>query len=158
FSFLLPITFILFIRRFGLISSLSLPERRERIFPFMLISLIYLITAYIFWSLIERIYIDKRLFIIFLGIVLSLVLLSFITIFFKISAHSLAISGILGGMFAFAQKNAEESFFVPMVLTAIFWGLVLAARLSLKAHSPKEVIWGSVAGFFINFVFVSIFI
>jgi hypothetical protein len=150
FTFLIPLAFIIIIRKFKVISSLSLPDRKERRFPFVIISIMYVLTAYLYWILVEKLHLDNRFFIVFAGICTSLIVLTAITFFYKISAHTLAMSGVFGGMLALAFKYQEATLAVPLACTAFCLGLVITARLSLKAHSWGEVIWAMLVGFTLN--------
>jgi hypothetical protein len=50
FTFLLPVVNLIMFRMFGTISSYTLENRSERIVPFIAIALIYLVTAFLFFS------------------------------------------------------------------------------------------------------------
>lgn len=157
FTFLIPTTFMVAIRKFKVISSLSLPDRKERRYPFAIITAMYILTAYLYWVITQRTHLDHRFFVVFAGICISLLTLTVITFFYKISAHSLAMSGVFGGMFALALKYSESSLAIPLACTALFLGLVITARLSLKAHNMGEVIWATLVGFCLNVLIIGIF-
>jgi len=157
FTFLIPVTFIVAIRKFKVISSLSLPDRRERRFPFAIITTIYMLTAYLYWVLVQKVHLDGRFFVVFMGICLSLFILTLITFFYKISAHTLAMSGIFGGMLALAFKYSEIVLAIPLAVTALSLGLVISARLSLKAHDLGEVLWAALVGFSLNALVIGLF-
>ncbi len=91
---LFPLISALMMVRNGLISKLTMPERRERI-PAYIITLLYYMLCY---------YLQRRtpnhpltLSILF-GAVLALLLTLLITIRWKISAHMIGIGGLLGGI------------------------------------------------------------
>ena len=154
FTFLLPIIFILVIKVLRVIDSLQLPDRKQRRLPFVVISTMYVMTAYLYHYPAVRIHIDDKFLHTFLGICASLVVLTIITFFYKISAHTLAISGIFGGMLAMAWRYNEAILAIPLALTAVSWGLVMTARLSLKAHNYQEVLWACAVGFPLNFAII----
>jgi len=154
FTFLLPLIFMLTMKVLKVIDSLHLPDRRQRRLPFVVISLMYLMTAYLYHYLSTRLQIDERFLLTFLGICVSLVVLTIITFFYKISAHVLAISGVFGGMLAMALRYKEVMLATPLAITAVCVGLVITARLSLKAHSYQEVLWACFAGFLLNFAII----
>jgi hypothetical protein len=154
FTFLLPLIFMLTMKVLKVIDSLHLPDRRQRRLPFVAISLMYLMTAYLYHYLSNRLQIDERFLLTFLGICISLVVLTIITFFYKISAHVLAISGVFGGMLAMALRYKEITLAIPLAVTAVCVGLVISARLSLKAHSCQEVLWACCVGFPLNFAII----
>jgi hypothetical protein len=154
FTFLLPLIFMLTMKVLRVIDSLHLPHRKQRRFPFVVISTMYLMTAYLYHYPAIRIHLDDKFLHTFLGICASLVVLTIITFFYKISAHTLAISGVFGGMLAMALRYHEAILAIPLAITAICWGLVMTARLSLKAHSYQEVLWACAVGFPLNFIII----
>lgn len=154
FTFLLPLIFMLAIKLLRIIDSLHLPDRKQRRLPFVVISAMYLMTAYLYYSPAIRIHLDDRFLHTFLGICISLVVLTAITFFYKISAHTLAMSGVFGGMLAMALRYKLVVLAIPLSITAICLGLVMTARLSMKAHSYQEVLWACVVGLVLNFLII----
>lgn len=154
FTFLLPMILMLVMKMLKVIDSLHLHDRKQRRLPFVAISTIYLMTMYLYQYPAIRIHIDDKFLHTFLGICVSLVVLTIITFFYKISAHTLAISGIFGGMLAMALRYNEVVLAIPLAIAAVSWGLVMTARLSLKAHSYQEVLWACVVGFTLNFAII----
>ncbi len=154
FTFLLPLIFMLTMKVLRVIDSLHLPHRKQRRFPFVVISTMYLMTAYLYHYPAIRIHLDDKFLHTFLGICVSLVVLTIITFFYKISAHTLAISGVFGGMLAMALRYHEVILAIPLAITAICWGLIMTARLSLKAHNYQEVLWACAVGFPLNFIII----
>ncbi|GAB4132738.1 MAG: hypothetical protein OHK0045_14760 [Raineya sp.] len=139
---------------FRVIESLHLPDRKQRRLPFVVISIIYSMTAYLYAYPAIRIHFDEKFLHTFFGICASLVVLTIITFFYKISAHTLAISGVFGGMLAMAIRYHEVVLAIPLAVTAVCVGIVMAARLSLKAHSLQEVLWACAVGFTLNFIII----
>lgn len=154
FTFLLPLIFMLTMKLLRVIDSLHLPDRKQRRLPFVVISLMYVLTAYLYHYLTIRIHLDDKFLHTFLAICISLVVLTIITFFYKISAHVLAISGALGGMLAMALRYNEVVLAIPLAITAVCCGLVMTARLSLQAHSYQEVLWAFFVGFPLNFAII----
>lgn len=154
FTFLLPLIFMLTMKVFRVIESLHLPDRKQRRLPFVVISIIYVMTAYLYAHPAISLHFDEKFLHTFFGICASLVVLTIITFFYKISAHTLAISGVFGGMLAMAIRYHEAVLAVPLAVTAVCVGIVMTARLSLKAHSLQEVLWACIVGFTLNFIII----
>jgi len=76
---------------------------------------------------------------------------SIITLFYKVSMHSLGIMGMLGILLPLNKVAENNSLLMPSIIVLIIGGLVMSARLQLNAHSPREVLTGSITGFTIGF-------
>ena len=158
FTFAIPILLLLLLHRLGLVSSLRLEERQERLLPFVLIASLYVFVAYGACFITERNALDKQIAIVMLSIAISLAVLSAITFFWKISAHALGIGGIVGLLGGLAQQHEAKSFLLLAVLACVLLsGLILSARLALKAHTWQELLGGWCVGWVLNFSLLKIF-
>ena len=127
-----------------------MPEREERIKPFLLIVMLYGVFTYLLYSK-TRLGIGDNLFNIIL-IIDALVLASFvITFFYKASIHSLGVWGIIGILLPLNKVAEDGSLLIPTLGALVLAGLVMSARLQLNAHTPREVLIGSLAGLSIGF-------
>jgi len=149
FTFVLPALNVAMLRSFGTISSLTLESRQERIVPFIFISLLYILITFLFhYKLPFSATFSKLMIIITAMIVVSLV----ITFFYKISIHSLAMSGGIGILLPLNKASEQVNLLWPTAITIVVAGLVMSARLFLGAHTPREVMYGGVVGFLVGFV------
>lgn len=80
-----------------------------------------------------------------------------VTFFYKISVHSLAICGALGILVPFNKAIETGSLLLPTVVLLLLAGLVMSSRLYLNAHTPRQVMFGAVAGYSIGFFGVFFF-
>ncbi len=144
-TFALPVLCIYFFKSFGTITSISMPTRKERIVPFLVIVVLYGIVPYLLHA---RTGIDLHdNFMKFLLIINALVLCSFLlTFFLKISIHSLAIMAMVGIMIILNNSVDNGVFLYPMLLSIVLAGAVMTARLQLHAHTLREVVMGAVVG------------
>ena len=125
-------------------------DRSERIIPFSFISILYGIVTYLFYSKFRVGLNDNVLK--FLMIIDILVLMAtLITIFYKISVHSLAIWGFLGVLFPLNKVSEDGSLFIPTIVLIVVAGFVMSSRLQLNAHTPREVLAGAMVGFATSF-------
>jgi membrane-associated phospholipid phosphatase len=84
----------------------------------------------------------------FLIIIDILVLLAtLVTIFYKVSVHSMAVWGFVGILFPLNKVSEDGALLYPTVLSIVLAGFVMAARLQLQAHTPREILYGSMIGF-----------
>lgn len=149
-TFALPVINISFFRIMGTISSFNMIQRRERIRPFFLITIIYCFVTYIF-SFKTRISTDDSLFKLLLIIDCLVIAATMITFFYKVSIHSIGIMGLLGIIIPLNKVAENNSLFLPTIALLIIAGLVMSARLQLNSHTPREVFVGALTGFSIGF-------
>jgi hypothetical protein len=144
-TFGLPAINLGIFRVFGNIKSFAMTERGERIMPFVLISVIYLITTYVLYSKMKVSPDDNA--IRFLMIIDGLVLVSTLaTFFFKISVHSVSIWGMVGITLLLTKISEVNTLFYASLALIVLAGLIMSARLQLGVHTYREVMWGSVLG------------
>jgi membrane-associated phospholipid phosphatase len=92
------------------------------------------------------------------SISLSLALVTLISVFWKISAHSVGISGIAGFLFGFYYKYADQQLFYPILAIILIAGLLMSARLALNAHNPMQIFVGALLGWSISFGAIYVFL
>ncbi len=146
FTFIFPTVNILIFRYFGTIQSLNMETRRERITPFIFISIMYAMITILFYLKLPF----SATFIRLMAAITFLVLAgTILTFFFKVSIHSLAAAGFVGILLPFTKANPDLLF--PTSIAIAICGLIISSRLALHAHTPRETLIGSVSGFFIGY-------
>lgn len=55
-------------------------------------------------------------------------------------------------MFPMNKVSEEGTLLIPTAVVIIVAGLVMSSRLALNAHTPRELLVGSVTGFAIGFM------
>jgi membrane-associated phospholipid phosphatase len=147
-TFLIPLFSIWLLYRVGSITSLTIDNKNERFLPFLSTTLFYMLTTYLFMSQLRGYY---TLIVILGSITASLALVTLISVFWKISAHSVGVCGVAGFLFGLYYKYADYQLFYPILVVVIIAGLVMSARLSLNAHDPVQVFAGGLLGWCISF-------
>jgi len=148
FTFVLPAVNILMFKQFGTISDYTMTAQKERIIPFVAISLIYGVTAFLFYY---KVPISKNLNSLILIITAMVVVSTVITFFQKVSVHSLAIWGGIGILLPL-NKAVEQNYLLwPTAIAIVAAGAVMSSRLILQAHTPRQILVGSITGFIIGF-------
>jgi membrane-associated phospholipid phosphatase len=148
FTFVLPAVNLVMLRAFGNIQSLTLQSRKERILPFVFISLLYLLVTFLFYfKLPFGANFNKLMMIISALVMVSLL----VTFYYKISIHSIAMGGGIGILLPLNQVTEQMSLLWPTAFTILVTGLVMSSRLVLDAHTPREVMYGGVVGFVVGF-------
>jgi hypothetical protein len=147
-TFLIPAMSLLGLKSMASISSLKLEKRNERVLPFSLITIIYITTAYMFKI---RLDINPVLTIIFISYSLLVLILTLITVFWKISIHSAALGGVVGYLLALAYIFPDRRILMPLTGIILLSGITLSSRLQLNAHKPAEIYTGYTIGLIVGF-------
>jgi hypothetical protein len=157
---IIPIGSLYVMYRSKIITSMSIPDRKERI-PIFIITLFYYLLTYYFLRKIHVTNLD------FLGAFMSFLtgciilagLSLMITFFWKISIHAIGISGLAGAFLGFSELlfpvQNEEEITIINILLLILVGVVCSARLHLKTHSFLQIIGGITLGFVVEYLVVS---
>lgn len=136
-SFILPAILIFLLLKMGVIKSLQMKNRHERILPLFLTAIFFYGTYYL---LKQQPYFALFNFFM-LGATLLVIISLLINYLTKISIHMVAQGGLFGALagytFAFNQNYAWLLYLVTLIA-----GLTGFARLKLKAHSEAEVYTG----------------
>ena len=156
---LFPFISLFIMSKNKIISSYSLPNRKERLPVLFFMVTYYLMTYYIFrhWNATLLNLLDPFVSFLFATITL-LVLVFIITTIWKISLHSTSIAGLCGGIMAeivaINEVNNSNTIMIINTLLLILIGLVGFARIYLKAHTFLQVIAGISLGFSVMFLVV----
>ena len=162
-SFLIPGVAVLMMRVLGLVESMELRDKKERIGPYIVSAIFYL------W-----LYINFRhdpstppLFSAFvLGSVIGLFLAFFVNIFSKISAHTVGMGGLLGMFIILLGLGVHDPVLIPLgswgvlhtttgtllLLVILLAGMVGTSRLLLKAHEAIDLYGGYMVGLVAQFL------
>lgn len=150
-TFVLPALNIALFRLFGTVKSFAMHDKRERIIPFIFITVLYCIITYLFYSR-ARMSVNDNMFRFLLIIDLLVLMATLITFFYKVSVHSLAMGGLTGILLPLNQAADSGVLFYPLLGVIALTGVVMTARLQLNAHTLQEVIVGGVVGFCVSFL------
>jgi hypothetical protein len=145
-TLLLPLVIILFMYFQGMISSLTMENRKDRILPFFTISIFYYFTYYF----LARYPLPHVFFNILMGAFFTSILVLIISYFWKISAHTAGLGGLAGCLWALSIRLQIDFtlFFAASILIA---GIAGWARLKLNAHSQTQIYLGFAAGVAVMF-------
>lgn len=146
-TFAIPSLFIFFLYRTGFLRDITMPDRADRRLPFLLTGFIYTGVTYFFafrMSLFSAT--SPGVSVLLAGITLSILLVGIINQYWKISAHSVGVGGVLGAVAALLAKSGDTDLFLPLVGMIALSGLVGSARLQLNAHTLAQVGAGLLLG------------
>lgn len=150
-TFVFPILFIFILYKRGMIKTLNMDLKEERIFPLTITGIFYGLAYYVIYQTqLDIIY--QRL---FLGSAVLIVVALVVSFYWKISMHMIGVGGMLGALIGInLVAYVDLTFYI--VLVTLICGLVGFARLKLLAHTPAQVYAGFLAGFFLMLVIVQI--
>ncbi|MDX2002355.1 MAG: hypothetical protein SFW35_07975 [Chitinophagales bacterium] len=136
-----PLVTILLMKQLGFANSLQLRTQRERIIPYIAMSVFY------FWTfmVIRNLAIGELFNKIMLGGAISIFMAFFLNNFYKISIHSVAAGNFVAVALVvtlLSNYNMEWAFASVMLLA----GLIGSARLYLKAHRSRDIYSGYMIG------------
>ncbi len=137
-----PLTSTLLLLRAGLITSLEMPTRSERIAPYVMSLLYYGMT----WYLLSRTPLHPAAVLLVPGALIALLFTTLITLRWKISAHMVGMGGSLGALAALGYLHGC-AVMEPMSVLILLAGALGTARLLTSDHTPAQVYAGTALGF-----------
>lgn len=155
-ALLLPLISILAMRFTGLIKSIQMDDRMERIGPLIVTGMFYL---WLFVNIKSNNIVPTVFSTFVLGATIGLFICFFINNFSKISLHSCGISGLVA-MMVYVRMTHSYDFFllnifnhaykihmdVVIMIVIMIFGLVATSRLILKQHSLQDIYGGMLVG------------
>ncbi|MCF8309404.1 MAG: hypothetical protein K9I68_10380 [Bacteroidales bacterium] len=146
----LPSFLIMIYYRMGWIKSIYMEDKKDRMLPFFTAGTVFLVAAF----MLKNLQIGAPFFYLMLGVAVVTIVVMVINNFWKISAHTASMGGLLGAITGLVMNYGLDIMTLVYGVT-IAGGVVGFARLKLKAHNPAQVYTGYVAGFLSMFLFFS---
>lgn len=142
-----PGLFIYLMVRNGAAVDLELSDRKERVVPYLIFITSILVCIFYMYKMMVPFWLIALL----AGAAVALLLALVINFYWKISAHTLAIGGLLGGIMGVSRIQMINPYigFICVILIA---GLVGMSRIFLKRHTPMQVYAGFGLGFICTFM------
>ena len=140
-TFLLPTAIILLMLCFKMISSLSMPLRSERIGPLVVTAIFFYMTYY----LLKQLQIAPVIYLYMLGATLLAVISAAVTLWWKISLHSMGVGALVGAFAGLALLSPANYSFL-LIVSLLMAGITASSRLLLSAHKPAEIYAGFATG------------
>jgi len=138
---LLPLSMLPFFIHMNIISSWSLSDRKERIIPLVITTILYCTTSFIIFRFPIPVFFKSF---IYATAFLSLIV-TVINFRWKISLHSVGAGALIALVIILSLKM-----FTPLVWylisAVIAGGLILSSRLKLNFHNPQQVLFGFFTG------------
>lgn len=138
----IPVLWYLLLIKLKVITTPHASDRKERVWAYIGTLLCYIGTAWLFLKLGS--YVMTRT---ILMAASALAIVTLVNFFWKISAHATGISGLLGASISVALCYGayNPALYVVLIMCC---GFVCSARLQLEAHTPMQLLAGTLLGFF----------
>ena len=138
---ILPLSFIPFFLYSKFLNNFFMNERKERVIPFLITTVLYFFTYFLIWRFPLSDFVKQFL----LACAVSIGLVTLISFIWKISAHMVGIGGIVGLLISLMiHENANILvYLIPAIVAA---GLIGSSRLVLQVHNPPQVYAGFLLG------------
>jgi membrane-associated phospholipid phosphatase len=152
---LLPFILVFILYKRKVISTWTLDHRKDRIIPQLFSCMNYL---FICIFMIYRFGIGNALSLSMLATTVSVIVISIITPYWKISTHAAGAWGMFACITVLYLKFPNPAFTVPYIIIGLSTVAVCFARLYLRVHTLMQVIAGSALGNLVGFSVFYIFL
>jgi hypothetical protein len=149
---LLPISLMPFFIYRKIISSWRIDNRRERVIPLLIITILYSATSFIIFGFPIPVFLKSFIF----GATFLALIITLINFLWKISLHSVGAGALIAIVFilSFKMYTPMVWYLISMIIAG---GLVLSSRLRLNIHNPQQVWFGFLTGFLGLTIFMMFF-
>lgn len=123
--------------------SLFIENSKDRVRPFLLVSLVYGILSYYVW---DNWHSQLAISAILGAVGVAIFVTALISRFWKISAHAVGIGGVSGNCLLFSFHYLQMSLFGVLLVSLFVGGVLLSSRIYVGAHTHAQVYAGWVLG------------
>lgn len=138
----LPLILLSMMKHKGVIDSYDLPDKQQRKLPLILISLLYIMSYYLF----QKLDVHRVLLSYLLSAATILIFTSLLNNFYKISLHAVG-AGALLGLICSLQFFTSTDLRPLVILALLLCGFILTARNIAGNHTRAEYLTGLAVGF-----------
>jgi len=146
-TFGIPVLSLLVFKSTGWISDLMLTNRKERVVPFIFIIIFYSISTYFLTSRLSSLDLLVNMIYLTMGLLVASVVVTF---WWKISIHSAGMAASSGFLWVLNFLYPDTGLYYPMLVSIIFTGATMTARLQLRVHTMGQVTAGALLGIAIS--------
>jgi hypothetical protein len=151
-SAIFPLLILYGMYRLKLVKSLTIESREERLYPYIATTIFFFLSCYMIW----QINISPVYYYCLLGASLLALMTLLINIFWKISAHTIAMGGALGVLISLQSVLLIDLLWL-IAVTILISGAVGFARLRAGAHTQAQIYTGYIVGFLTTLLLILYF-
>lgn len=146
-TIILPLTFVPFFIFQKIIKNVQMENKRERLIPFFVTSVLYFFCYY----MLKRLGAPQIIVLFILAAAINIFILFLFSLKYKISAHMAGIGGLTGALiaFSFILKVNLEYFIIAAIIIS---GIIGYSRLKLETHKQYQIYIGWFTGLIISSV------
>jgi membrane-associated phospholipid phosphatase len=145
---LLPFIVVFILYKKKVIKTLTLDNKEDRVIPQAFSCFIYVLVSLF---LVYKEGATNALTLSMIAVAISVIGLTLITPFWKISTHACGAWGMFAILYDLNSRFPVQSFQILYYVILFLTVSVCAARLYLKVHTPMQVLAGSIMGITIGF-------
>ena len=154
-TFVAPAVVTYYFMKMGVITNLYVDDVSERRLPYLVTAIIYGLATYLFgWQLQPVGQMAPQISFILASVTVSLVIITCVSFFWKISAHATGIGGVVAMLAGLLMRSEDYDLLNPLLVTILLAGLLLSARLQLNAHNPAQILVGFLCGVLVSSITV----
>lgn len=127
--------------------ELLMDSNKDRIVPFFYVGVYYCALTYMFYTYLRF---PLLLTCLMMIICIAVLMTAFISIFWKISAHAIALGASLMIFLLMYTIIPNPNFIYVILATLLISGITLSSRLYLNGHTPEQVYAGYALGMLIS--------
>ena len=148
-SAVFPMLILYSMYRFKLIRSLNMEDKEERMYPYAASAIFFFLATYMLWHInISPVY--KY---VMLAASILAVLALIVNVFWKISAHTISMGGMLGILIAVQSVLLIDLLWL-IAIVILLSGVIGSARLRSGSHTQAQVYTGYLIGFLVSFFLI----
>jgi hypothetical protein len=140
----LPLSFLPFYFYTRIVRKAEMNSTKERVIPYFLTFILF----YIAHFLVKRLPLSDIYSLFLFAVSVSVLVMSIITYFWKISAHMVGLGGLTGLVISLSLRYGVN-YMVILIIVIMLAGIAGYARLVLTSHNPPQVYSGFALGFLI---------
>jgi len=141
FGTVVPFLCLFILYKLKVVSDINLSNRKERFIPYFCTVISYLFCAFALFRLAMPMFVPALM----VAVAAASLINAIVNIWWKISAHATGAGGLFGGILYISYYLYINPFGWIIAITLVC-GMVAAARLYLKAHTPGQVVAGFLNG------------
>ena len=143
----IPAVFILLLVHNGAAGDIELTDGKDRVIPYLIFIVAILLCLFFLYKMMMPFWLLAML----MGACLALIIALAINFSWKISAHSIGIGGLLGGIMGLARIHGINPYWA-FIFVLLIAGAVGTSRIILNQHTTGQVFAGFGLGFVCTFV------
>lgn len=156
FSVIVPGLSLLIMLRRNTISNIEIDKREERSVPIVITGVYCAFLGTLLLMKAPNSILPNALYALPWGGFVAIVLAGIINRYEKISLHGLGAGMLFGYLFAYYKTQVEFNV-MPIYLTVLVGGLILASRIYLGKHTLRQALMGYGLGFLVVYLIVTYF-